>query len=376
MDSTQIRSFKSKARHYCSINGILYKKNNQNPQKPLRVLQPSEVEPILYNFHSDLLAGHFGFNETYRTISERYYWPQMGDDIKQYVQTCEICQKWKLPIKSEPLHPIKVGRPFDRIGMDIVGLLPITRTGNQYIIVATEYLTKWPEARALPDAKAASVVPFFYDDIICRHGCPKELLTDQGTHFVNELLDSLCNRLFNWTLCELLAKYSDQYQQDWDVYLPSALFAYRTMRQNMTRYEPFYLMYGREATIPIELQISSQPDSSEQVEDLTATYFKRLYQIIEPLEEDRRKAQQNIHRSQEKQVEQYGKKVHPHRQPNDVLTIDSDRILFSNNFGIQEIHLYDFIGNCATVLEKCVEDLRKEGVTTIPVPDYVGQDDE
>uniref|UniRef100_U9TCA9 Uncharacterized protein n=1 Tax=Rhizophagus irregularis (strain DAOM 181602 / DAOM 197198 / MUCL 43194) TaxID=747089 RepID=U9TCA9_RHIID len=64
------------------------------------------------------------------------------------------------------------------------------------------------------------------------------------------------------------------------------------------------------------------------------------------------------------------------RRPNDVLTIDSDRILFSNNFGIQEIHLYDFIGNCATVLEKCVEDLRKEGVTTIPVPDYVGQDDE
>ncbi|CAB4477808.1 unnamed protein product [Rhizophagus irregularis] len=72
-------------------------------------------------------------------------------------------------------------------------------------------------------------------------------------------------------------------------------------------------MYGREATIPIELQISSQPDSSEQVEDLTATYFKRLYQIIGPLEEDHRKAQQNIHRSQEKQVEQYGKKVHPHR---------------------------------------------------------------
>ncbi|EXX61640.1 hypothetical protein RirG_169310 [Rhizophagus irregularis DAOM 197198w] len=62
------------------------------------------------------------------------------------------------------------------------------------------------------------------------------------------------------------------------------------MRQNTTRYEPFYLMYGREATIPIELQISSQPDSSEQVEDLTATYFKRLYQIIGPLEEDRHKA--------------------------------------------------------------------------------------
>jgi len=195
-------------------------------------------------------------------------------------------------VKTEPLHPIKVGQPFDRVGMDIVGPLPMTKHGNQYIIVATEYLTKWPEARALPDAKAISVVPFFYEDIICRHGCPKELLTDQGTHFVNELLDSLCNRLgvkhrlstpyhpqtnglverFNKTLCEILAKYSIEYKEDWDVFLPSALFAYRTMRQNTTRYEPFYLTYGRDAVMPIDLKLPGYP-----VETGFAGGFEDLY---------------------------------------------------------------------------------------------------
>ena len=79
--------------------------------------------------------------------------------------------------------------------MDIVGPLPVTRQENRYIVVATKYLTKWPEACAIPDAKAASVVSFFYEDIICRHGCPRELLTDQGTHFVNEMLNSLCTHL-------------------------------------------------------------------------------------------------------------------------------------------------------------------------------------
>jgi hypothetical protein len=44
-----------------------------------------------------------------------------------------------------------------------------------YIVVAMEYLTKWPEARAIPNAKASSVVSFFYEDIICRHGCLKEI---------------------------------------------------------------------------------------------------------------------------------------------------------------------------------------------------------
>ena len=62
--------------------------------------------------------------------------------------------------------------------MNIVGPLPKTERGNVFIVVATEYLTKWPEARAIPDAKASSVVFFFYEDIICRHGCPKVLLTD------------------------------------------------------------------------------------------------------------------------------------------------------------------------------------------------------
>ena len=164
----------------------------------------------------------------------KYYWPDMGKDIKAYVQSCDTCQKRKRPMKTESLHPLKVGQPFDRLGMDIVGPLPVTRNGNKYIVVATEYLTKWPEARALPDAKAASVVSFFYEDIICRHSCPRELLIDQGTHFVNALLDALCAQLgvkhrlstayhpqtnglverFNRTLCEILAKYASQYQQD------------------------------------------------------------------------------------------------------------------------------------------------------------------
>jgi hypothetical protein len=81
-NSSQLQSFKSKARHYIVHNGILYKKNTRKPHKPLRVVKPSEVETILYSFHADPLAGHFGFHETYRAIGEKYFWPQMGDDIK------------------------------------------------------------------------------------------------------------------------------------------------------------------------------------------------------------------------------------------------------------------------------------------------------
>ena len=232
-------------------------------------------------------------------------------------------------MKTEPLHLIKVGQPFDRVGMDIVRPLPMTKHENQYIIVITEYLMKWPEARALPDAKVILVVPFFYEDIICRHRCLKELLTDQGTHFVNELLNSLCNRLgvkhrlstpyhpqtnglverFNKTLCEILAKYSIEYKEDWDIFLPSALFAYRTMRQNTTRYEPFYLTYGRDAVMPIDLKLPGYPVETGFAGGFEDLYFRRLAQLVGPLIDDRQQAHRHIEVAQDKQKTRHDEKI-------------------------------------------------------------------
>ena len=94
------------------------------------------------------------------------------------------------------LHPIKIGQPFDWIGIDLVGPLPETKQDNKYIIVATEYLTKWPEAKAIPSKYAEIIALFIYKEIICRHGCLREILSDQDTEFYNQIVNSMCN-LFN-----------------------------------------------------------------------------------------------------------------------------------------------------------------------------------
>lgn len=319
IDKTQQASIKRKARNFIVLNDQLYKKNKENPNRPIRVAKETEIEEILHHTHSDPLAGHFSLEETYRRIRIRYYWPQMYDDVRKYVQSCDVCQRRGKNKRNEPLHPIKVGQPFDRLGMDIVGPLPKTARENTHIVVATEYLTKWPEARAIPNAKASSVVSFFYEDIICRHGCPKELLTDRGTHFVNEMLDSLCDQLgvkhrlstayhpqtnglverFNRTLCETLAKFANENKDDWDLYVPSALFAYRVKRHSTTRHEPFYLMYGREATLPIEFAIptfqAKLPEKDEQ-DDL----LRRIQRITGKVTEDRLETQDRIYKEQEK----------------------------------------------------------------------------
>lgn len=174
------RQLTKQARHFQTKHGLLYKKNRKDPDQPLRVIKWTEVEPILYMMHKHPTAGHLGTDAMYYKIAERYYWDQMYRDIQEYVRTCTECQVRKKGTRKEPLHPIQIGRAFERIGIDLVGPLPITQQNNRYIIVATEYLTRWPEARAVPDATAETLAKFIFEEIVCRHGTPKVILSNQG----------------------------------------------------------------------------------------------------------------------------------------------------------------------------------------------------
>src|SRR5438876_1219212 len=90
----------------------------------------------------------------------------MYDDIKGYVKSCDTCQRRGQKGGKNYLNPIEVGEPFERIGIDFVGPLERTKKRNRYILVVTDYLTKWPEAKAIKEATAENVVKFVYEGII------------------------------------------------------------------------------------------------------------------------------------------------------------------------------------------------------------------
>src|SRR6202034_1271407 len=126
----------------------------------------------------------------------------------------------------------------------------------------------WPEARPVPTATALETEKFIYEEIICRHGCTQIILSDRGSHFNNQLVEKLMDRFrikhlfstpyhpqtnglverFNRTLCESLAKLVEQ-TNEWDLYIAPALFAYRTSKHSITKIEPFFLVYGRNAKL-------------------------------------------------------------------------------------------------------------------------------
>src|SRR5437764_7270679 len=217
----------------------------------------------------------------------------MYNNIKEYVKYCDKCQRRGQKGEKSYLNPIKVREPFERIGINFVGPLEKTRKGNKYILVVTDYLTKWPEAKLMKDATAENVVKFIYEGIICRHRCPKIIMSDRRTHFRNKLVDELCRKFeikhklsspyhpqmkglverFNRTLCEALAKVSEKENQ-WDKYIEQVLFAYRTTKHSTTKRKPFFMTYGREAILPIdEMEIQENISEKESI-------LKRTYDII------------------------------------------------------------------------------------------------
>jgi transposase InsO family protein len=243
-------------------NNILYRRFNN---LLVRVIQENKKNNILELAHNHPLAGHVGIQNTYYRIQEHAWWPGIQDDIAVYIQNCDICQK-RSRAKDIPAPESATIRaePFSHIGIDVMGPLPVTLTGKRYIILAVDFFTKYVEGIAVEDADAQTVVKFLHSDIICRHGVPKEITSDRGTEFLNDLVREL-ERTYhikhirttayhpqgngqtertNQTVKNILAKIIKT-ESTWDHYLDSALFAARTIRHNSTTFSPFELLYGR-----------------------------------------------------------------------------------------------------------------------------------
>ena len=107
---------------------------------------------------------------------------------------------------------------------------------------------------------------FIYEDIILHHGIPKSIITDNGTHFANTYIESICAKFgirhkftsaynpqanglverLNQTIANSLKHLDNSIKSSWDQYLSAVLYAYRTLLQSTTKQTPFFLTYGRD----------------------------------------------------------------------------------------------------------------------------------
>ena len=325
---------------YVIKDDLLYKlvvtRANCITKAKLIYLPSSMINSLLQSYHNDPLSGHFGMRRTYLKIKNKFWWPHMKQSITQHIQACLPCQQYNTSRKKKPgqLYPIPIPEgPFQLIGIDYCGPFKETPSGNQYVLCITDYFTRWVEAIALPNCSAQTTAQALFKEYICRYGVPKSILSDQGTHFKNQLMEAMAKLIgynhiyssvyhpqtngmverFNATFVPQIAKLQDRENNNWDEFLLPVVFAYNTGIHATTGYSPFQLQFGHDPRLPTD-----EPPTSF-IFNKPQDYYQQLKKNLLIIQ---RQTRDNVNSRQQRYKNRYDKqRADPHYEINDLVLI-------------------------------------------------------
>jgi ribonuclease HI len=274
---TAIR-IKKLATRYFVEGGILFRKGFHGD--PLRCLSLAKSQTVMKEAHSGECGEHQDKKRLYQLLlTLGYYWPTMKKDTADFVKSCHTCQLQANLIHTHPTSPQNMATPwpFHTWGLDLIGPINPSSGGYIWILVATEYFSKWVEAIPLRKATGAVVANFIREHIITRFGIPHKIISDNGTPFVNKNVREVLEHYrikhrrstpyypqgngqaeaTNCMLLRILSKMVFYYGKGWSSHLADTLWAYRGSTKTATGFTPFSLVYGTDAISPTELLVPS-----------------------------------------------------------------------------------------------------------------------
>jgi Chromo (CHRromatin Organisation MOdifier) domain/Integrase zinc binding domain/Integrase core domain len=245
--------------------------------------------------HYPAIAGHPGGRKLYYTLRQSYYWPSMSLDCYEVVKSCLSCAKERINLtrrkKSVTLFPASKSLEF--VAIDILGPLPKSVSGNQFILVICDRFSKLVVTVPLKKITALTVAQAFCNHWVFVYGPPLKLLSDNGSQFGARFFQSCCNHLginqlfttayhpqcngqverFNRTILSLLRVFVGEDQDQWDRYSHALTYAYNCQVHTSTKFAPFDLILSRP---PPHLAIAPSEDTSRipvgihsQIDDVT-----------------------------------------------------------------------------------------------------------
>src|SRR5688572_15769928 len=227
------------------------------------------------------------------------------------------------------MNPIIKPWPFRGWGIDLIGqIYPPSSKGHKFILVATDYFTKWVEAVPLKTVTSAAMIDFVRDHIIYRFGIPQTITTNQGTKFTSgefeEFTTDMGIKLLNSSpyyaqangqaessnkgIIKLIKRKIEECPKKWHLCLTEALWAYRMACHGATKLSPYQLVYGHDAVLPWESRAGSRRISLQ--DQLSADDYSALMkEELDDLAGQRLRALISIEENKKRVARWYDKKV-------------------------------------------------------------------
>ncbi|KAI5328220.1 hypothetical protein L3X38_027617 [Prunus dulcis] len=312
------------ATNYLMWNEDLVRKSKD--EVLLRCLGKTEYMKVMGETHEGICGAHQGGRKMCWLIRRYgYFWPTMLKDCINYSKGCEACQRHG-PIQqapSVPMNPVVKPWPFRGWAMDLIGkIYPASSQQHCFIIVATDYFTKWVEAKPIKTTTSQEIITFIEEQIIQRFGIPESITTDRGSSFISrDMLDMAEAFKFkllqstpyyaqangqaessNKVIINIIRKMLEKNPKQWHEKLSETLWAYRTSKREATGMTPYALTYGHDAILPMEIAVQffriahqhglTGEDYSQamllELEELDASsYYGKLTTVVQLLYKDR-----------------------------------------------------------------------------------------
>eukprot|EP00253_Pinus_taeda_P009055 PITA_09055 len=253
-----------------------------------------------------------------------------GQDAKKFVVSCHKCQifEGKRKLLPLPLKPISTENPFQQWGLDFIGEIHPSSSGqHKWILTTTDYFTKWIEAIPCRQVNDSTVIQFLEGNILSRFGCPEKIITDNAATFKSKKMINFCHKFHitlghstayypqgnglaessNKSLINIIKKLLEENKKNWRRKLTNALWADRISTKKSIGMSPYELVYGMEARFPSSLSIPTIKLLQENQAEPNDMH-RRVNQTIH-LQQTREKVYDRAQMLQEKLKKMFDKKV-------------------------------------------------------------------
>ena len=267
---------------------------------------------------------HQGQKETLRTIRDVAFWPSLRHDVHRLVSQCRLCAKVKRSYARAPagaLQPRLPREPWEKISVDWVGELPMTKNRNRYFLIVQDLFSRWVEIFPTPTRSTERAIKIL-DSLFVRMSFPTEIITDSDTIFRSNKWQEACTRwgaerttsppykqrasrreraVQDTKVCPRFQLF-DKSHTRWDEDIPAILLQLRNRINETTRYSPAQIIYGRRIKTKDHRELDLSPAQTLSIEQ----WMRNFEEKMEAIQNDA------LQRSTGKQAS-YLKRINKHR---------------------------------------------------------------
>ena len=193
-DSTDVKGLLRLRKDLFLENGLLYRRAHfkATNKKVHQFVMPTQFRKRTVTVcHEDY--GHLGMDRVLILLQERYFWPQMSEDVRKYIRQCDRCVRFKKPKEQTELYPITATYPLELVHLDFLSIGG-KEDKMKNVLVVTDHFTRYAQCYVTKNQTALTVANELVNKYFTNYGWPDKILTDRGTSFENELFHDICEK--------------------------------------------------------------------------------------------------------------------------------------------------------------------------------------